>query len=179
VSEPILVAHSAAGLLLPSLADALGASALIFVDARLPPALGRVRPVDDEFMAFLRTLPTEGGRLPPWSRWWGDRRLESLIRDPARRSQFEADLPRLPLSWFDAETDVPPWASSRCAYLRLSKPYEPEALTAERRGWTVVHIDGTHLHPMIEPEATADAVIALAKTVSPTALHSRTAPESI
>ena len=68
VSEPILVGHSAAGFLLPSLAAALNAAALIFVDARVPPPLGRTRPVDGSFMEFVRSLAPDGGLLPPWSR---------------------------------------------------------------------------------------------------------------
>jgi Alpha/beta hydrolase family len=161
VVEPILVGHSAAGLLLPALGHALNASALIFVDARVPPPVGRTRPVDGEFHEFVKALPTENGRLPPWSRWWGDGRIEALIPDPQTRAQFEAELPRLPLAWFDDRTDVPEWISRPCGYLRLSNLFEPETLDAVQRGWPVVHLDGTHLHPMLEPAETADALLSI------------------
>jgi hypothetical protein len=88
--KPIVAAHSAAGLLLPSLAEAVDASMLIFVDV----------------------------------------------------------------------VEVPEWRERRCGYLRLSKTYGAEAADAKARGWPVIHIDGTHFHPAIEPEQTAEALLA-------------------
>jgi hypothetical protein len=101
VDQPILIGHSAAGFLLPSLAAALNAAALVFVDARVPPPQGITRPVDGPFFDFVKTLPLEGGLLPPWSQWWPDGAIEAHFPDPSARAEFEADLPRLPLTWFD------------------------------------------------------------------------------
>ena len=91
-----------------------------------------------------------------------------------QRARVEADLPRLPLAWFDAAIDVPAWDAYPCAYLRLSKLFEPEALTARARGWPLVHVDGTYLHPAIEPGATADSLLTLANILAPTTPHCRT-----
>jgi hypothetical protein len=161
VDAPILLGHSAAGLLLPALAAALNASALVFVDARVPPPQGRTRPVDGPFLDFVKTLATDDGLLPPWSRWWPDGTIEAHFPDPVLRAQFEADLPRLPLTWFDDSAEVPVWDTRPCGYLQLSRLFEPEALAAAKRGWPVVQIDGTHLHPALEPIESADAVLAL------------------
>lgn len=132
---------------------------LVFVDARVPPPRGAVPPVDAEFLEFIKALPTAQWRIPPWSHWWGDERLRSVIKDPTLFAQFEADLPQLTHAWFDDVVEVPEWSARRCGYLRLSKAYEPEAAAALKRGWPVVAIDGTHLHPAIEPEQTAAALL--------------------
>jgi len=161
VDAPILLGHSAAGLLLPSLAAALNAAALIFVDARVPPPQGRTRPVDGSFLEFVKTLALDGGRLPPWSKWWPDDAMEGHFPDAAERASFEADLPQLPLTWFDDSADVPAWDTRPCGYLQLSRLFEPEALAAVKRGWPVVHVDGSHLHPAAEPVESADAILAL------------------
>lgn len=167
VDQPILIGHSAAGFLLPSLAAALNAAALVFVDARVPPPQGITRPVDGPFFDFVKTLPLEGGLLPPWSQWWPDGAIEAHFPDPSEWAEFEADLPRLPLTWFDDRADVPVWDSRPCGYLQLSKLFEPEAMAAIKRGWPVVHIDGSHLHPTVEPVESANAILTLIDALIP------------
>ena len=171
VDAPVLLGHSAAGLLLPSLAAALNATALIFVDARVPPPQGHTRPVDGRFLEFVKTLATDDGRLPPWSKWWPDGSLEAHFPDPERRARFEADLPRLPLTWFDDSAEVPAWNFRPCGYLQLSKLFEPEALAAVKRGWPLVHVDGSHLHPAVEPVESANAILALIDAIQQTGGH--------
>lgn len=161
LDRPILVAHSAAGLLLPSLAARTNPAMLIFLDARVPPSHGKVAPADAEFLRFIDTLPTEEGRLPPWSHWWGADRLERIISDAAVRERFESDLPRLRRAWFDDFADVPQWSTRRCGYLQLSKTYAAEAADAATRRWPVVKVDGTHIDPTIAPQSTADALLEL------------------
>lgn len=161
VREPVLAAHSAAGLLLPSLADGTNASMLLFVDARVPPPHGKTAPVDAELLNFIDTLPTEQGRLPAWSHWWGAGRLEKAIADPQLHAQFERDLPRLTRAWFDDVAEIPNWGARRCGYLQLSRTYATEARNASHRGWPLIEIDGSHLDPTIEPHRTADALLEL------------------
>ncbi len=161
LDRPILIAHSAAGLLLPSLAERSNAALLIFLDARVPPSHGKVAPVDADFLRFIDTLPTEDGYLPPWSHWWGAKRLERVISDAKMRAQFESDLPRLSRAWFDDVADVPEWSARRCGYLQLSNTYAAEAADAASRGWPVVEVDGAHLDPATAPERTGDALLAL------------------
>ncbi len=139
----------------------MNAAMLIFLDARVPPSHGKVGPADVEFLRFIDTLPTEDGRLPPWSQWWGSKRLQRIVSDAAMRAQFESDLPRLTRVWFDDVADVPAWSARRCGYLQLSKTYAAEAADAATREWPVVEIDGTHLDPATAPQRTADALLDL------------------
>ena len=175
VDAPLLIGHSAAGLLLPALAAALNARALIFVDARVPPPQGRARPVDGQFFEFVKTLAkthaTDDGRLPPWSKWWPDDAIEAHFPDRESQARFEADLPRLPLTWFEDSAEVPAWDFRPCGYLQLSQLYEPEALGAVKRGWPLVHVDGSHLHPAVEPIESANAILALIDAMQQTGDH--------
>jgi predicted alpha/beta hydrolase family esterase len=69
IARPVvLVGHSGAGPLLPSIAHALAAevATLIFVDASVPPASGVAPLVPRGFLDQLRAISAEGV-LPPWS----------------------------------------------------------------------------------------------------------------
>ena len=156
--DVVVVGHSAAGLLLPAIADAHSAAVLVFVDARIPPETGTAAPADDEFMGFLRRLADRAGVLPPWSHWWGEGIIDALIPDIAVRRVFEADLPRLPLAWFDDTADVPRWQQRPSAYVQLSALYASEADQACSRGWPVEQLDGTHVHAVTHPDAVAAAI---------------------
>ena len=82
-SSPIvLVGNSGAGLLLPTITDALDAevAALIFVDSFLPPASGSVPLAPPGFRDQLRALATDGV-LPRWSSWFGDDAMRELVPD--------------------------------------------------------------------------------------------------
>ncbi|HMJ10101.1 MAG TPA: hypothetical protein VK524_01785 [Polyangiaceae bacterium] len=163
----IVVGHSAAGFLLPSLASALDASGVIFVDALIPPASGSVPPADSEFLQFVHRLPCDDdGLLPPWSRWWGDGAIERLIADPQAYARFEANLPRLPPSWVDDKVDIPSWHHLLAGYLQTSARFAPSASDAQQRGWPVRTLTGTHLHPMIAPGETADALLELVASIT-------------
>lgn len=157
----VLVGHSAAGLLLPAIAQRSRAVGLVFVDARIPPDDGVVAPADEEFMTFVRSRADADGMLPPWSRWWGDEIAEGLVPDPQARSRFEADIPRLPVSWFDDAAAVPPWAGLRAGYVQLSAPYAEAAADARSRGWPVDAVVGTHASTVTDPDAVATAVVAV------------------
>lgn len=164
VVEPgaLLVGHSAAGLLLPSLACLLDASGMVFIDARLPPPSGPAPPAEPEFMRFVQSLPIgDDGRLPPWSAWWGEGAMERAFEDAEMLRDFERELPRLPLSWFDDVVDVPPWDDLSAAYLQTSQLFAAETRDAQHRGWPAQVLEGTHLTPMVEPRPTADALLTL------------------
>jgi hypothetical protein len=154
----VVVGHSAAGFLLPSLAHTLQASAMVFVDALIPPDSGSVPPADAEFLQFVRRLPCRDGLLPPWSRWWGDGAIERVIGDVETFARFEAGLPQLPLSWFDDQLRIPSWDHLPAGYLQTSERFAPSASDAQRRGWPVRVLAGTHLHPCVAPRDTADAL---------------------
>lgn len=163
LSGPVLVGHSAAGLLLPSIAALLNGWGVIFLDAHIPPNAGPTAPTDPSFRAFIDGLPVEQGRVPKWSQWWGPRWLESLIPDEPAREAFEADLPRLRPEWWDDAVPTPPWPQLRCGYVQTSAVYADQAQAARARGWPTTVLAGTHLHPFLEP---GDTALAIAETIT-------------
>jgi hypothetical protein len=166
LSGPLLVGHSAAGLLLPSLAGPLAAWGMIFVDGQIPPAEGPTPPAEPEFDAFVKALPAEQGRLPKWSQWWGPGGLAALFPDRWTREAFEADLPRLRPEWFDDVIETPPWNHLRVGYLQTSPRLADQAGTARARGWPVQTLPGTHLDPFLRPGETALAIAELITAMS-------------
>jgi hypothetical protein len=114
----VLVGHSAAGVLLPVIADALAVeiAALVFVDSFLPPPAGQLPLGPPAFMDQLRAMATDG-LLPPASRWFGAQAMRELVPDERLRANLEAKMPRLPLSYFQATVPLPDgWTNRRpCA----------------------------------------------------------------
>ena len=166
----VLVGHSGAGVLLPIVADTLTAevAALVFVDSFLPRTGGRLHLAPPGFMSQLRPLATDGV-LPPWSKWFGEETMRELVPDDRSRAALEAEMPRLPLSYFDAIVPLPAgWEAHPCAYLLLSDdPYGESAAEARDRGWAVVEIPGAgHLAMATEPEAVTDALLDLEEALS-------------
>jgi hypothetical protein len=153
----VLVGHSGAGALLPVIADRIDPrpGRLVFVDAILPPESGE-RSVSAPLLQHLRRIETEG-RLPPWSEWFGPGIMEELIPDDDLRSAVVADMPKLPLSYFEDVIPVPSgWARTRCRYVLLSEAYREEAAEATSRGWQVCEDLGTHLDILTRPVEIAD-----------------------
>jgi hypothetical protein len=147
--QPIVLAgHSGAGVLLPVIADALavGVAGLVFVDSFLPPPAGELPLAPPEFSDQLRAMATEGV-LPPWSHWFGPEAMTELAPDERLRAHLEAEMPRLPLSYFEATVPLPDGWPRRysCAYLLLSAtPYGQSATEARSYGWPTIEIHGAH-----------------------------------
>ncbi len=160
--HPVLVGHSGAGPLLPRIAVRLRAQALVFVDADIPPEAGETTVVPDEFLAFLRGLAS-GGILPPWSRWFGPDSMRELIPDDQARGLVCAEMPALPLSYFESRVPVPAgWASTRCGYVLLSEAYAAQAARAAASGWPVARLPGAHLDIVTRPAEVAAAILTVA-----------------
>jgi hypothetical protein len=71
--------------------------------------------------------------------------------------------PRLPLSYYEASLPVPAgWDARPCAYLLFGPPYEEAATEAQRRGWIVERLPGGHLHQLVDPDAVARSLLAIA-----------------
>jgi pimeloyl-ACP methyl ester carboxylesterase len=157
----VVVAHSGAGLLLPAIVARLGGrvEGIVYAEAALPAAGGETPPAPAGLLERLQAL-TDGGILPPWSAWFGDAVMESLVPDPSRRAAITAELPRLPLDYFSHPVPVPAgWDQPRTpTYLWFSEAYAGDAAAAGERGWPVVRLPGGHLHMAVDPMGVATAL---------------------
>lgn len=157
----VLVGHSAAGRLIPLVAEQLGDPACVFVDAQLPGFPPPDTDGEDWFLAHVRSLAVHG-TLPPWSEWWGAAAWERLVPDPERRATLEAAMPRVPLRAVEEVPPTPTAWDGRAAYLQLSELFTDQAGEAARRGWPVTHLDGGHLHFTVAEDAVAFELTGLA-----------------
>ena len=141
----ILVAHGAAGPLVPSIVAASGPAVrgAIFVDATLPhPGRSWLNTAPPELADGLRAM-TKDGLMPPWDRWFPPGALARLVRDPALLDPFTAELEPLGAGFFDMPApkiafDLP------SAYLQLSSAYATEAVKARAKGWPLANLDLNH-----------------------------------
>jgi len=101
--------------------------------------------------------------LPPWSSWFGDETMLELVPDERLRASLSRDMPRLPLSYFEASVPVPDaWSAHPCAYLLFSRDYTGVAADARSRGWPVDELAGaTHLSAATDPGAVTGALLRL------------------
>jgi pimeloyl-ACP methyl ester carboxylesterase len=157
----VVVGHSAAGALLPAMADVVGerVRGAVFVDAMLPqPGRSWFDTAPHGLEAQLRGL-ADNGLLPPWHEWFPPGALAGLVPDPVRRRRLVAEIPRLPLAYFDEPAPPARFAESvACAFLRLGPPFDPAANKAQRLGWWVARRDWDHLRMLSAPDAVADLI---------------------
>lgn len=157
----VVVGHSAAGALLPAVAEAVGdrTRAAVFVDAILPqPGRTWFDTAPPEQTAQLRRL-ADRGLLPPWDEWFPPGVLESLLPDAAVRRRLVAEIPRLPIAYFDERAPRAQFADSvACAFVRLGAPFDRAAAKAERLGWWVARRNWDHLRMVSDPDAVADLI---------------------
>ena len=164
-----LVGHSGAGLLLPTIAERLASpiAAMLFVDTFLPPPAGTVALAPPDFLDDLHAR-ARGGVLPPWHRWFGEDALRGLVPDDATRARLEAEMPRLPMSYFEDRPPAPEgWDRRPCAYLLLSEqPYAAAAEEARARGWPTAGLRGAHhLSLVTDPQAVMGALLNLERVL--------------
>lgn len=157
ITEPaIVVAHSNGGLFIPVIAEVAPVVGCLIVDGRLPGHAGRVHD-------FLRPMLRGDGLLPPWTQWWDD--VTPLFPDEQTRVAVSAEVPRLPMAYFEEHIPTPPgWDAKPCGYLQFSDTYAPEAEQARRRGWAVDHLPGLHLHQLVDPDAVAERIVAMTRS---------------
>ena len=167
IGEPaILVAHSGAGALIPSILQAAGARirAVIFVDALLPhPGRSWFVTAPPALAARLRREAL-AGRAPPWPNWLPTDVLERLLPDAAMRQGLIDDAPSAPLAFLDEPAPDCQALAPPCgyAYLQLSSAYDREAEQARASAWPVERLDGHHLSIMAHPSLVTDALVDLA-----------------
>ena len=162
--QALLVPHSNAGLYVAALAEAHDVAGVVFVDALLPSEAPTTRTAEPPFRDFLEGLADDNGVLPPWTQWWPD--VSPLFPDPQVRAAVEAEQPRLPLDYFDAEVPTPSgWRSLPAAYLGFGDTYADEQADARHRGWPVETLPGLHLHQLVDPVAVTEALLRLEETL--------------
>jgi hypothetical protein len=168
--ESVLVGHSSASALVAELAGKLPCRCLIIVDGEVPPSQGAASPVRPALRDFIKSLAGPDGALPIWSRWFtGDAHRASLVgvdilaRDPVAFAQFERGLPQLSVDWFDDTIELANWDRIPAGCIQTSAIYDHSAAEARRRGWPVARLQGTHLHPTLNPAETAGAIIAMSR----------------
>jgi hypothetical protein len=162
--EPaILVPHSNAGLYVAQVAAAVRVRGVVFVDAGLPTSAPCAPTAPDWLREHLAGLADALGVLPPWTEWWPEPDVTALFPDAVTRRVVEAQEPRLPLAYFDAEVPTPPgWEQLPAAYLAFGDTYADERAEAVRRAWPVSTLPGGHLHMLVDPTGVADALTGLA-----------------
>lgn len=164
-AAPLLVGHSGAGAFLPAIGSAIGRIAgLVFVDALLPPAAG-VHTTSPGMREMLDSV-TEDGVLRRWLDWWPEETIVDLLPNEADRVGLEADMPRLPRSFYDRDVEVPlGWSQGGCGYLMLSPAYDAMLHEADERGWPTARLDSDHLAPHTQPAAVLREVLQLAHRI--------------
>lgn len=154
-----LVAHSNAGLYLPRLGAEREVVANVYADAALPAAVGPTPMAPPPMLDLLKQLVDNDGLLPPWTEWWEEVELASLLPDAASRAAVVADQQRLPMTYFTATIEAPVgWTTKPAAYLAFGDTYHIERDQATRWGWPVETLNGGHLHPLVAPESVAKAL---------------------
>ncbi|MDV6011747.1 alpha/beta fold hydrolase [Haloechinothrix sp. LS1_15] len=160
-AEVLLVGHSGAGALLPTIAGAYGGtvSGAVYVDALLPhPGRSWFDTAPVELAEGLRQL-TVDGYLPPWHEWFPPEMLDPLLPGGTLRDRFLAEIPALPLAYFhERAPHDPPLPQRHCTYVQLSEGYRDASVAAERRGWIVFRTNADHLALLTQPETVADLV---------------------
>ncbi|MBL8772283.1 MAG: hypothetical protein JNK30_12955 [Phenylobacterium sp.] len=159
----IVVAHSGAGALMPSVAALARGQVrgVIYCDAILPhPGLSWFDTAPPALAAQLLAGAVEG-RLPAWDQWWPPGALAKLVPDTDLREALIGELEPIPVGYFEElapelELAVP------AAYLQLSGAYVEEAQISMRRGWPVVRLPLHHLAMLTHAEAVAGAIESLA-----------------
>ena len=168
--DPIVVGHSSASALVADLATRMPVRAVVIVDGDVPPPRGAAFPVRPALHDFIKGLGDADGMLPVWSKWFArDKRRASLVgidilaRDAAAFTAFESGLPRMHIGWFDEAIELAEWDHIPAGFIQTSAIYDHAAAEAQRRGWPVTNLYGTHLHPTLQPEETANAILAMSR----------------
>jgi Alpha/beta hydrolase family len=177
-NEPFVVGHSSASALVAELATKLPVKGIIIVDGDVPPSQGAASPVRPALHEFIKGLAGADGTLPIWSRWFaGDARRMSLVgldilaSDPVAFAQFEAELPRMHVGWFEDTIKLANWDHVRAGFIQTSPIYDHAVAEAHRRGWPVTRLQGTHLHPTLQPAETANAIVSMSRQLARSGEH--------
>jgi len=159
----ILVAHAAAGALVPAVAEAAKGrvAGAIFVDATLPhPGRSWFNTAPPELAAGLRAM-AKGGLLPPWDKWFPPGALARLVPDLAALEAFLVELEPLSLGFFEEPAPAVKF-DGPSAYLQLSTAYATQAVKAHAMGWPTARLGLNHLVMLTHPAEVLSLVRTLA-----------------
>jgi hypothetical protein len=150
------------------LASKLHCQCIVIVDGDVPPSQGFASPVRSAFRDRIESLAAGQGILPIWSKWFsGDAQREALLgldrlaSNPVVFAEFENELRRFSVDWFDDMLELANWDHVPAGFIQACAIYDYAAEEAQRRGWPVTKLQGTHMHPLLEPAETARAIISM------------------
>ncbi|WP_413450510.1 hypothetical protein AA0Y32_07590 [Georgenia phoenicis] len=164
----VVVAHSNAGLYVPSLTRSAGVTRAVLMDAVLPPPAGGQHPVAPAPLREALAPLARDGRLPRWTEWWPEEDVRALFPDARTRAEVHAATPRVPSAYLAGSVTVPErWTDTvRGAYLAFGDTYAPERELTEELGWPVRTLPLGHLGCLTDPVGVARAVHDLATGVT-------------
>lgn len=157
--ELVVVGHSAAGSLLPAVAEAVTVPVHgVFVDAQLPHPSRSWFDVAPRALRNRMLAMADDGVLPPYQEWVPGA-LEETLPDAHVRAEFVAELPRVPVAYFEEPAPRTRRLGRGGAYLRFTAAHDDAADKAQRRGWWVARRDWDHLSMVSQPGAVADLLL--------------------
>ena len=123
----VLVAHSAAGLVIPAARAALQdhrIQSYIFVDAAIPrEGVSLVDLIPASLGIGIEQIRAQAtaGLLPPWGTGWPEETWRRLIPDASLRAQFIAESGPTPLALYEERVSWPPvaWPDAPCKYSEI------------------------------------------------------------
>jgi hypothetical protein len=161
----VLVGHSGAGPLLPSIRQEADrqVGAYIFVDAGIArdgeSRLDAMRRETPEFAEELYEYLRGGGRFPDW----GVELLTDIPSSEVRRQVIDELQPR-GLDFFEEAIPVfAGWPDAPCGYLQFTVSYEAAVAEAAERGWSMSRVAGGHFQMLADPLAVTEALAAIAE----------------
>ena len=166
VTEPcVLVVHSGAGALVPSIVIAAPGRVrcAVFVDAILPhDGQSWFDTVPERLSMRVRELAVDG-RAPRWSDWFSDRTLGRLVPDETERETLVSGMPRISLKFLECPAPtIAEWLAPECCdYLQLSDGYAAESERSSAMGWRGRRLVGDHLWLFTHPLEVAESLVSL------------------
>lgn len=165
----ILVGHSGAGPLLPSIRQLIPhhVSAYLFVDAGLPhDGTSRLDLLATESPGLATQLHNhllQGGCFPEWT----DAHLRTLIPTQQVRQHLLAELQPRALPFFVEPIPVfSEWPDAPCAYIQFSTSYDSYMRFAQHAAWRTCRLQADHFHMLVEPEIVAHVLMETAAEIT-------------
>ncbi|MDQ6693644.1 MAG: hypothetical protein M3014_04385 [Chloroflexota bacterium] len=159
-SDPfVLVAHSGAGLLLSAIREVSKRTAACYlsVESGIPRDGMNCLDLFEKSKADGFRASAPGGLLPTLTA-----HDQEAIPGAELRARFVSELRPLPLAVYEELLPVSAgWPDAPCGHLQFSPFYDADAGLARKTDWAYIKAPGNHFYMLVEPDAVADALIAL------------------